>query len=239
MMSVRCMTVPEALVLTPGLNCTAALYAPQWPALAPGRPILVAENARDESIGAIAERLLAAAPERFALCGLSMGGYIAFEVMRRAPERVTRLALLDTSAAPATPETNLPREQMIALAQKGAFDNVTTLLWQKLVAPARLADETLRLEVRQMAEEIGAAGFVRQQRAIMGRVDSRPGLPAIAVPSLVVVGAEDGITPPHEARAIAAGIGASARYLEIPACGHLSTLEAPEIVTKALLDWLG
>ncbi|WP_332687151.1 alpha/beta fold hydrolase [Bosea sp. (in: a-proteobacteria)] len=233
------MAVPEALVLIPGLNCTAALYAPQWPALAPGRPILVAENARDESIGAIAERLLAAAPERFALCGLSMGGYVAFEVMRRAPERVTRLALLDTSAGPATPVTNQPREQMIALAEKGAFDNVTTLLWQKLVAPARLADEGLRLEVRQMAEEIGAAGFVRQQRAIMGRVDSRPGLPVITIPSLVVVGAEDEITPPGEARAITAGIGASARYLEIPGCGHLSTLEAPAIVTEALLDWLG
>lgn len=239
MMSARSMAVPEPLVLIPGLNCTAALYAPQWPALAPGRPILVAETSSDETIGAIAERLLAAAPERFALCGLSMGGYVAFEVMRRAPKRVTRLALLDTSAKPATPETNQPREQMIALAEKGAFDNVTTLLWQKLVAPARLADEALRLLVRQMAEEVGAEGFVRQQRAIMGRIDSRPGLSAIAVPSLVIVGAEDEITPPAEAKTIASGIGASARYLEIPACGHLSTLEAPEIVTKALLDWFG
>lgn len=239
MMSARSMAVPEPLVLVPGLNCTAALYGPQWPVLAPNRPILVAETTYDESIGAIAERLLAAAPERFALCGLSMGGYVAFEVMRRAPERVTRLALLDTSARPATAETNQPREQMIALAEKGAFDNVTTLLWQKLVAPARLADERLRLEVRGMAEAVGAAGFVRQQRAIMGRVDSRPGLSAIAVPSLVIVGAEDEITPPDEARAIAGGIGASARYLEIPGCGHLSTLEAPETVTTALRDWLG
>lgn len=239
MMSARSMAVPEPLVLIPGLNCTAALYAPQWPALAPGRPILVAETSSDETIGAIAERLLAAAPERFALCGLSMGGYVAFEVMRRAPKRVTRLALLDTSAKPATPETNQPREQMIALAEKGAFDNVTTLLWQKLVAPARLADEALRLVVRQMSEEVGAEGFVRQQRAIMGRIDSRPGLSAIAVPSLVIVGAEDEITPPAEAKTIASGIGASARYLEIPGCGHLSTLEAPEIVTKALLDWFG
>ncbi len=229
----------EALVLIPGLNCTAALYGPQWPALAPGRPILVADHRRDESLDAIVARLLAAAPERFALCGLSMGGYVAFEVMRQAPERVTRLALLDTSAKPATPETNALREQMIGLAQKGAFDNVTTLLWQKLVAPARLADEPLRLSVRQMAEAIGPEGFVRQQRAIMARPDSRPGLPAIAVPTLVLVGEEDQITPPAEAREIAAGIGARARLVTLPDCGHLSTLEAPEAVTKELLDWLG
>ncbi len=163
----------EPLVLIPGLNCTADLYAPQWPALATGRTILVADNRSDDSLAAIVARLLAAAPPRFALCGLSMGGYIAFEVMRQAPERVTRLALLDTSAKPATPESNVPREQMIALAEKGAFDNVTTLLWQRLVAPSRLTDDSLRLRVRQMGEEVGADGFVRQQRAIMGRPDSQ------------------------------------------------------------------
>src|SRR6478736_4764385 len=101
----------EPLVLVPGLSCNAALYAPQWPALADGRPILVADHSRDDTLSGIAQRLLAAAPARFALCGLSMGGYIAFEVLRQAPERVTRLALLGTTAKPATPETNVPREQ--------------------------------------------------------------------------------------------------------------------------------
>jgi pimeloyl-ACP methyl ester carboxylesterase len=229
----------EPLVLIPGLSCTAALYSPQWPVLAPGRQIVVADHARDETLAAIARRVLAVAPERFALCGLSMGGYAAFEIMRQAPERVTRLALLDTSAKPATPETNAPREQMIDLAGKGAFDNVTTLLWQRLVAPARLTDEPLRLLVRQMAEDIGADGFVRQQRAIMGRPDSRPGLGAINVPVLVLVGEEDLITPPGEAQEMAAGIGANARLVTVPACGHLSTIEAPEQVTRELLAWLG
>lgn len=229
----------EPLVLIPGLSCDAALYAPQWPSLATGRQIFVADHARDEALAGIAARLLAAAPDRFALCGLSMGGYIAFEVMRQAPQRVTRLALLDTSAKPATDETNALREQMIALAEKGAYDNVITLLWQRLVAPSRLADEPLRLAVRRMAETIGAAGFVRQQRAIMARPDSRPGLAEIKVPTLVLVGEEDLITPPDEAREIAAGIGAQVRLVVLPGCGHLSTLEAPDAVGQELLDWLG
>lgn len=237
-MSVTQTKIPEPLVLIPGLNCTPALYAPQWPALAPGRQILVADNTSDETIAAMVARLLATAPDRFALCGLSMGGYVAFEVMRRAPERVTRLAFLDTTAKPPTPESNAPREQMIALAEKGAFDNVVALLWQKLVAPDRLVDEALRLEIRSMAEAVGPSGFIRQQRAIMSRGDARPVLPMISVPTLVVVGAEDAITPPDEAREIAGGIGAKARYLEIAGCGHLSTLETPEIVTAALRDWL-
>lgn len=229
----------EPLVLVPGLSCNAALYASQWPALADGRPILVADHARDETLSAIVQRLLAAAPPRFALCGLSMGGYIAFELLRQAPERVTRLALLDTSARPATPETNLPREQMIALAEKGAFDNVTTLLWQKLVAPARLADEPLRLLVRRMADEVGVDGFVRQQKAIMQRPDSRPVLAGLSIPVLVLVGAEDEITPVADARDMAGLAGARARLAIVPGCGHLSTLEAPEAVTAELLRWLG
>lgn len=229
----------EPLVLVPGLSCTAALYAPQWPAIANGRSILVADHARDETLPGVAQRLLAAAPPRFALCGLSMGGYVAFEVMRQAPERVTRLALLDTSAKPATPETNGPREQMIALVRKGAFDNVTTLLWQKLVAPARLADEPLRLLVREMAKDIGAEGFVRQQTAIMRRPESRPVLAGLSIPVLVLVGQEDEITPVTEAREMVGLVGAGARLAIVPGCGHLSTLEAPEIVTAELLRWLG
>lgn len=227
----------EPLVLIPGLACTAELYAPQWRALGVGRQVLVAEHRLDESLPAIVERLLAAAPARFALCGLSMGGYIAFEVMRQAPERVSRIALLDTSARPATPESNAMRQEMIDLAEAGQYDRVTAMQWQRLVAPARREDAALREIVRRMAADGGAEAFVRQQRAIMGRPDSRPDLKRYSVPALVLVGALDVLTPPDHAREIAAGISGS-RLVEIDGCGHLATLESPDTVTAELARWL-
>jgi pimeloyl-ACP methyl ester carboxylesterase len=228
----------EPLVLIPGLNCTAELYAPQWAALGVGRGVMVADHRSDDSLRAIVARLLAAAPPRFALAGLSMGGYIAFEVMRQAPQRVTRLALLDTSAKPATPESNALRQEMIDLAASGPFDKVMAMLWMRLVAPSRREDPALREIVRRMATETGPDGFTRQQRAIMGRPDSRPGLQAIAVPTLVLVGDEDILTPPAEAQEIAGGIS-GAELVVVPGAGHLATLEAPESVTAAMAAWLG
>ena len=230
--------MPEAIVMIPGLACTAELYAPQWRGIGAGRQVLVAEHRLDDSMGVIVERLLAAAPSRFALCGLSMGGYVAFEVMRRAPDRVTRLALLDTSAKPPTTESNALRMEMIALAEGGRFEQVMAMMWQRLVAPARREDQALREIARRMALETGPEAFVRQQRAIMGRPDSRKDFPAIRVPTLVLVGTEDILTPVAESEEIAVGI-AGARLVKIPGCGHLSTLESPDTVTAALAEWLG
>ncbi len=227
----------EPLVFIPGLTCTADLYAPQWRTLGVARSVIVAEHRLDDSLGAIAERLLKLAPARFALCGLSMGGYIAYEVMRRAPERVTRLALLDTSAKPSTPETNALRQEMMALAEGGQFERVMAMMWQRLVAPARREDQPLRDIVRRMALETGAEAFVRQQTAIMGRPDSRADFDAIRVPTLVLVGTEDILTPVRESEEIAAGI-AGAKLVKIEGCGHLSTLESPDTVTAALETWL-
>ena len=227
----------EPLVFVPGLTCTPALFSAQWSSLGQGRLVFAADHTQDESLEAITARLLAHAPPRFALCGLSMGGYIAFEVMRQAPERVTRLALLNTSAKGATAETNLPRQQMITLAGKGGYDSITDLFWQKFVARQRLDDLQLREQVRAMASETGADIFIRQQKAIMGRPDSRPGLSAIRVPTVMLVGEEDQPTPVEDAREIAAGI-AGCRLVVLPGCGHLSTLEEPRNVTQALQEWL-
>ncbi|MBX6324378.1 MAG: alpha/beta fold hydrolase [Rhodospirillaceae bacterium] len=231
------MSAALPVLLVPGLAATPRLYEPQIPALWRFGPVTVADHRRDDSMAAIARRILADAPPRFALAGLSMGGYIAFEILRQAPQRVAKLALLDTSARPDTPEAGARRRAQIALAEGGRYAEVADQQYPVLVHPARRDDEALRRLVREMAEETGAEAFVRQQRAIMARPDSRPGLSAIACPTLVVVGDADQLTPPELAREIAEAIP-GARLVVIPDSGHLSTLEQPEAATGALIDWL-
>jgi pimeloyl-ACP methyl ester carboxylesterase len=231
------MTEALPTVLVPGLNCSARLYAEQIPALWRFGAVMVADHTRDDTLAAIARRILAAAPPRFALAGLSMGGYIAFEVMRQAPQRVAKLALLDTGARAETPEQTKARLPRIELAKRGRMAEAADSQFALLVHRDRGGDEALKRIVRAMAEETGAAAFLRQQRAIMARPDSRPGLAAIACPTLVLVGDGDELTTPELAREIAAGIRGS-RLVIIPECGHLSTIERPGTVTKVLIDWL-
>ena len=225
------------IVLVPGLNCSARLYGEQIPALWPFGPVAVADHARDDSMSAIARRILAAAPPRFALAGLSMGGYIAFEIMRQAAARVARLALLDTAARPETAEQTKARLPRIALAESGHFAEETDVQFPKLVHRSRHGDTALKDLVRAMAEETGSDAFLRQMQAVMGRADSRPGLSAISCPTLVLVGDGDELTPPPLAQEIAGGIS-GARLAVIPQCGHLSTLERPAAVNAALAEWM-
>jgi pimeloyl-ACP methyl ester carboxylesterase len=227
----------EMLVLVPGLNCTGRLFADQIEALGRGRPVLVADNASDDSMGAMAQRLLAAAPERFALAGLSMGGFVAFEVLRRAPERVTRVALLDTTARPDSPDRAAMRAEQVARARAGRFEEVIEEGFHAAVHPARHEDEALRRVRRDMGLATGVEGFARQIAAMSARADSRPDLARIGVPTLVLCGEEDELTPLRLSREIAEGI-AGARLEVVPHCGHLSTLEKPATVTKLLADWL-
>src|SRR4030095_9901668 len=136
-------------------------------------PVTIADHRHDDSVGAIAARILAMAPPRFALAGLSMGGYIAFAIVREAPERVARLPFLATSPRPDTPEQTERRHSMIALAESGRFADVPDLLFPVFVHRDRHGDEALRRIVRTMAEETGPQAFVRQQHAIMTRPDCR------------------------------------------------------------------
>lgn len=220
----------------PGLLCTPRLFAEQLPAVWRAGPVTVARH-HDDSVRSIAEGVLSAAPPRFALVGLSMGGYVAFEIMRRAADRVTRLALLDTTARPDGAEQTQRRRDQMALAAAGQFEDVVDVLFQAWVRPSRQDDTALRQVVRQMAGETGPAAFARQQTAIMNRPDSVPELAAIGCPTLVLVGEEDQVTPPEHAKEIAAAVP-GARLVVLPDCGHLSTLEQPAAVTRALVDWL-
>lgn len=226
------------VVLVPGLNCSARLYADQIPALGRFGPVVVADHTRDASIAAIASRILANAPPVFALVGLSLGGYIAFEIMRQAPQRVAKLALLDTSARPDTAELTARRQAPMAQARAGKLIDVADESFVFFVHPDRHGDVALRDVVRAMAEETGVDAYLRQQQAIIARPDSRPTLATIRCPTLMLVGEQDKGTPPEFAREIAAGI-AGARLVIVPGCGHLSTLERPQAVTKALVEWMG
>src|SRR5262245_118443 len=225
------------VVLIPGLNCSARLYADQIPALWRFGPVQVADHTRANSMDLIAEQILAAAPPRFALAGLSMGGYLALTVVRLAPERVQKLALLDSSARPETAEQTERRKPQIALAESGRFAEVTALQFPWFVHRSRQDDEALRARVRQMAEETGAEVFLRQQQAIMTRPDARPRLARIKCPTLVLVGDGDELTPRVLSQEIVAGVAGS-RLVVVPECGHLSTMEQPDAVNKALVEWM-
>jgi pimeloyl-ACP methyl ester carboxylesterase len=231
------MREPLPVMLVPGLLCSPRLYAGQIDTLWRFGSVIVADHRRDDSMEAIARRILDTAPPRFVLAGLSMGGYIALSILRQAPERVERLALLDTSARADTPQQTERRRALIALAQGGRFAEIADLLWPIFVHRDRQGDADLHGIVRAMADETGAEAFVRQQHAIMTRPDARPLLGSIQCPTLVLVGDGDELTPPALSQEIAAGI-AGARLVMVPNCGHLSTLERPEALNRALVDWL-
>lgn len=228
---------PLPLLLLPGLLCDAALWAHQLRHLGTGRSVTVADLRHDDTLPAMAARVLAAAPDRFALAALSMGGYLAFELLRQAPERVARLALLDTGARPDTAEQTRRRRGLLDLARRGQFKGVTPRLLPLYLHPDRVHEEALAGTVMAMAERLGPETFLRQQHAIMQRPDSRSLLPAIAAPTLVVCGREDAATPLALSEEMAAGIP-GARLAVIEECGHLSPLERPQAVTMLLRLWL-
>lgn len=231
------MREPLPIVMVPGLLCSARLYGDQVPELWRIGPVTIADPTRDDTLAAIASRLLATAPPRFCLVGLSMGGYLAFEVLRQARERVLRLALLDTSARADTPEQSAQRRALIALAREGRFSDIVEALFPRLVHPDHQQDRALWHVVQAMADDVGPEAFVRQQTAILGRPDSRSELPGIACPTLVLVGDADVITPPDVAREMSDAIP-GARLVVVPDAGHASPLEAPAAVTRELVGFL-
>lgn len=226
------------VVLVAGQLLTDAVFAPQVAALrAAGHEVIVADHQRDETIAGMAVRLLANAPERFALLGLAMGGFVAFEVMRQAPERVDRMALLATLAPNDGPAQTARRQGYIDLVESGRFADVIEERIPMLFAPDKREDATVLAIARQMAADTGADTFMRQQRAIMSRADSRPSLPAMQVPAMLLWGDADGIATRAHQDEMLAGLP-NARLEIIPGGGHLATLEQPEAVNAALFNWL-
>ena len=223
-------------LLVPGLNCDARVYAGVAQALWPFGPVTVANHQSGGTMEAIAKGILADAPPKFALVGFSMGGYIAFEILRQAAGRVLKLGLLDTSARPDSEESTANRRRMIALAQKGKFLDAINQTFPRSVHVENADNSDLYALHRGMAEANGPKIYEQQQEAIIGRSDSRPLLSTIDVPTQIIVGEGDQITPPEVAKEMHAGIAGS-KLLVVPRAGHLALLEQPEPVHAALREW--
>lgn len=223
-------------LLIPGLNSTPDVFRDLIPALWPHGPVTVANHTGGEGISGIAAAILRDAPPRFALLGFSMGGYLALEIIRQAPERVAKLCLLDTSARPDTPEATAKRRQRIAVAEGGKFESTLDGAFDDAVHPDHIGRADLRERSKAMSRAVGPEVYVRHQLAIIGRQDSRPTLPSVAVPAAVIVGDHDTITPPEVAREMAAAIPGAVLTV-IDRAGHMAILEQPAATIGAIVAW--
>lgn len=224
------MSIP--IVLITGQLLTDAVWQPlldTWT----DREVVVADNRHDDTITGFAQRLLDNAPPKFVLIGHAMGGFVAFEVMRRAPDRVAKLVLISTLASADGPAQTERRQGYIDLVTSGRFDQVVEERIPILFPEEKRRDARLLGIARQMAADTGAETFLAQQRAIMARIDSRPRLGEIAVPTLLIWGEKDGITSRAHHDEILEAI-AGARLEVIAGAGHLPMIEAPEVVVPLL-----
>lgn len=224
------------LVFLPGLVTDARLFQFQVEDLSDIAQSTVADLTVADTIAALAADVLAHAPQTFALAGLSMGGYVGLEIMRQAPERVLGLALLDTSARADTPEATANRRKAMELAETN-FQVVIDNLIPKLVHPSRMTYNSIVDTIYAMAHRVGKDAFTRQQRAIIGRIDSRPLLSKISCPALVLCGRDDLLTPVEVHEEMAAAIP-GAKLVIIEQCAHLSTMGEPKLVSEAMRTWL-
>lgn len=225
------------ILMIPGLNTTPRAFQFQMETLWRFGPVTIADHRPGGAMREIAEAILMDAPPRFALGGFSMGGYIAFEIMRQAPERVMALALIDTMAIPDSAEASEKRATAIDLALAGKFRTAVSNNVGNALHPDHADNEELRKVMIEMAEATGPEVYVRHQQAILTRPDSRPDLEDIAVPTMVIVGEADQATPPEAARDMADGIP-GAKFRLIKGAGHFALMEQPEAVNAALTEWL-
>ncbi len=225
------------LVLLPGMMCDARLFGPQIDAMSGERTLHVAPIGGHDSVDALAAEVLTNAPPRFALAGLSMGGILAMEILRQAPERLTHLALLDTNPCAETDAVKAARAPQIAKAQAGQLRSVM----RDEMKPNYLTDGPRRGAILDlcmaMAEGLGPEVFVRQSVALQNRPDQCDTLRACTVPTLILCGEDDRLCPVHR-HTLMQGLVAGSTLKIIENAGHLPTIEQPEATTQALRDWL-
>ncbi|MDG1801878.1 alpha/beta fold hydrolase [Thalassobium sp. R2A62] len=227
----------EPILFLPGMMCDARLFQPQINALSLDMPVMVAPITRGERIEEIASDVLSAAPAKFALAGLSMGGIVAMEVLRRAPDRVTRVALMDTNPLAETPQYAAAREPQIIAAQTGRLTDVMRdEMKPNYLAPGPHRAEVLR-QVMEMAQDLGPEVFVRQSRALQRRRDQQSTLRKIKMPALVLCGEHDALCPVKR-HTFMAELIPYARLEVIADAGHLPTLEQPEQVIASIRRWM-
>ena len=222
------------LVFVPGLLCTDALFQPQIDALSASHSIHIAQTTDCETIDQMVEYMLDSVSGEIIVIGLSMGGYVAQEAARIAPDRISAIALLSTSAQPDDEARKRQRHELIKLSEIGRFKGVTPRLLPRFLSAEALEDEAMCQTVMDMAAEIGQKHFTSQQYAIMARRDQRPYLPSFHKPSLVLCGMADELTPPQLSEEMA-GLLPRAELVLLEKIGHLSSLEAPEEVTQAII----
>lgn len=225
------------LVLLPGLAADAVMWRAQLDALAGWKPRVADVNGHHDSIESMATALLAQHPGELILCGASMGGIVAMEAARQAPERIAGLALLGTNARPETDDMRVLREAAIELFAKGQVREVIEPNVAFAFHPDQSQDAALTGAYLDFVLRAGAAQLIRQNRAIIARPDARAHLPQLRCPVLVMCGDADQLTPPecsHEIAALVPG----ARLVMVPRCGHMLTMEKPEMVNATLQAWL-
>ncbi len=229
--------VSEPILFVPPMMSDVRVFGPQLGALSAHHAVMYAPTTQGERMEEIASQILSWAPSKFALLGMSMGGAVALEIMRRAPERVTRLALISTSPLAETPQQASAREPHIVAARSGRFADVI----QKELPTSWLADTPHRLDVSELINDMalhqGAEAYVRQARAMQRRKDQQSTLRKFAVPTLVLCGDEDGHVPVAKQQLLAEMIP-TARCEVVIGAGHVPTLENPGAVTEHLLEWM-
>jgi pimeloyl-ACP methyl ester carboxylesterase len=236
------MNQAESIVLVPGLMCDAAVWRDQMAGMGTGRHVQVAEHALSDSLGAMAERILDTAAPTFALAGHSMGGRVALEVMALAPQRVVRLALLDTGYEALAPGEAGDREKagrfrLLEIAKRDGMLAMARDWARGMVHPARLEDAALMTAIHSMIAGAGVAKFEAQIHALLARPDRTDLLKSLRLPTLVLCGREDAWSPLSRHEEMARLIPGSS-LVSIADCGHMSTMERPEAVTAAMLSWL-